>query len=533
MKIFHPVENFLPTGVWLALVVLGIILSACGSSNDNTPAPLAPTAQPTALIENPPALPTNVAVNVPAPTPAPTPTLAVPVKSQGRVDLALKDLIVTQAVEREPLVVGKLTMVRARIALGGSDSYLAQVNVEFEGKNYSATGAVTPPETAIEVAVDAPSKIAPLTVRAQVQPAGAVIDPNASDNSKTLTLAVIRPGEKITAYFLPVDWTPEQVQRYNFKTAFPEFVQEQGDFLRGTYPIASEDVLLDYTLTPHMLAANEKRLSNEQGDEDAKASYRLYGSISLAGRRLRPDATLIVGVFPPGWFAKHGEPHTLGLSLRDVKGTVTDQYLPGVPLVTSHELAHLFRLYEDYDFSISPPRLFTIIDRAGYWVQKRRVEESTKANLIPTFLSSADDPQRPRWVDSRIYEYLLAKFTIDGKGQASSPLVLAATMARAVETDNSPSDYAAGFQRFDPKDPVYCAVGVTSLRAGQMLEARWFQADQKLKTDKQTTRDGAGWYSFALQTQSRGGLVEGSYRAEIYLDGQLAKTSQFTVKSSR
>lgn len=447
----------------------------------------------------------------------------------SQTDLAIADLIVTQAVNDEPLIVGKPTLVRVVVKAPDGASTQAQVTVDFGGETYSATETITPPSTTVDINVDPPSAVAPVVVNAQVQPAGDLTDPDPSDNSKSATLAVVQPNQKIEAYFLPVDWTPEQMQRYDFPASFEKFVREQGDFLRGAYPLGVDQITLDYSVVPHMLAADEKRLTNSQGDEDIPAEHLLYASIALAGRRLAPGATLIVGIFPPGWFAQHGDPGTLGLSLRDVPGTVTDQYLPGQPLVTAHELAHQFWLYEDYDYSVKPPKPFTYIDRPGYWVQQRVPEISTGSKRIPTFLS-ASNPGVSYWVDTRIYEYLMAKFTIGTSGQTSGPLVLSATMARGIEPGNYPSNYAAGFQTFAPKQPVYCSVAAANVQAGQTLEARWFLNNSSVKTERQTTQAGSAWYAFALS--NRRGLAEGSYRVEIYLDGQLVKTSLFTVKNN-
>src|SRR5439155_17907679 len=122
---------------------------------------------------------------------------------------------------------------------------------------------------------------------------------------------------------------------------------------------------------------------------------------------------------------KHQQVGVLGLTLPDVKGTVTGLFTPGNPIIAAHELGHLFWLYEDYDVMIHPPKKFTLIDRPGYWVQKGQAEESTEAHPIATFLSGYTGTTG-FWVDTRIYEYLLGKFSAGVGGQASGPLVLAA-----------------------------------------------------------------------------------------------------------
>lgn len=451
---------------------------------------------------------------------------------QGEGDVALKDLIVTQAVEGEPLIVGKQTVVRAVVGSSASDAVPVQVNVDFGGKTYVASGEVQGDATPIDVFVDAPGEVKTMTVSAEVEPTGGFQDADRSNNSKTVTLPLVKPNQKIVAYFMPVDWTADQMARYDFQTAFPKFVEANGEYLRGAYPLGSDQLELDYTTTPHLLAADEKRLANNQGDEDIISLHLLYASVALAAHRLRPDATLVVGVFPPGWFAKHGNPNTLGLALKDVKGTVTAQFVLSDATTSAHELAHLFWLYEDYDFSVKPPKNFTWLDRSGYWVQEQKAEDVSAGKKIPTFLS-AYSPTDPSWVDTRIYEYLMAKFTIKTGGETSEPMVLAATMARQVETGgkNYPSDYAAGFQRFEPEQPVYVSVGVANLAEGQKLEARWYYQDKLVYNASKSTTAVSGWYAFSLAR--RDALKEGDYRVEVYLDGKLEKTTYFRVKSSR
>jgi hypothetical protein len=452
--------------------------------------------------------------------------------AQRQPDLVLKDFIVTQAVDGEPLIVGKATIARAVIAFDGSTSYPAKVDVQFAGKTFSRSATITAPQTIVDVPIDSPGTVTPAEFRAEVHVTGELPDADLSNNSKELTLPVVMPTQNLVAFFLPVDWTPEQMERYNFSTNFPKFVQDSTDFLRATYPLADDQVVGDFTLTPHMLTVAEKQVADSTGNEDVRIEHLLYATIAFAARRLRPDATLVIGVFPPGWFDKHGRVGVLGLTLPDVKGTVTGLFTPSNPIIAAHELGHLFWLYEDYDVLLKPPKKVTLIDRPGYWVQKGQPEENSDTHPVATFLSRYTGTTG-FWVDSRIYEYLLAKFTVDGGGQASGPMVLAATMAKRVEPDpkNYPSEYSAGFQRFEPTDIIYCSVAVINLRAGQTLEARWFVGDQNILTDKKLIENGTGWYSFGAYNAD--GLTEGDYRVEIYLDGQLAKVTRFSVKSSQ
>ncbi len=454
------------------------------------------------------------------------------IAAQGAADVSLNSVQVTQAVYDEPLILNKDTVVRALVGYTGAGAADVRVTVEFDGKTFTETKSVQGRETALDLFVGAPQNFQTQTVKVRVEAANAANDANPSNNAQTVTLPMVKPNETIIAYFLPVDWTAEQSARYNFQTTFPKFVRENQDFLKGVYPLGNDQLILDYTLVPHMLGANEKRLADNQGQSDMQTMHLLYATISLAARRLKPDATLVVGVLPPGWFAAHGKRGALGMALRDVKGTVTGQYAPTDPTTSAHELAHLFWLFEDYDYAVSPGRPFTWVDRSGYFVQLQQPQEISAVKKIPTFLSSGD-PEQSFWVDTRAYEYLMARFTINGSGAVTAPLILAATMANQIEPDgkNYPSDYAAGFQRFEPDQTVYVSVGAAGMMGGETIEARWFNDNRQAATFTQVAKPGSAWYAFALRDKN--GLDEGAYRVEIYLDGKLAKTSKFEVKASQ
>lgn len=460
-----------------------------------------------------------------------TPGVVQAPPAQGAPDVSLEQVHVTQAVYDEPLVFDKDTVVRAIIGYTGAGATNVRVTVDFDGKTYTETKPVEGQETPVDVFVGAPQNFRTQTVNVRVDAVDSAADADVSNNAQQVVLPMVKPNEKVTAFFLPVDWTEEQRARYNFLTTFPKFVDENREFLKGAYPLGNDQLVLDSTLAPHMLAPNEKRLADNRGEADGQAMHLMYATISLAARRLRPDATIVVGVLPPGWFAAHGKRGALGMALRDVKGTVTGQYAPTDPTTSAHELAHLFWLYEDYDYSVSPSRPFTWIDRSGYFVQAQEPQEISDTKKIPTFLSSGD-PEKSFWVDTRAYEYLMARFTINENGQVSEPMILAATMANQIEPDgkNYPSDYSADFQRFEPDQTTYVSVGAAGMKGGETLEARWFNGNQQLATANQVLNPGSAWYAFNIRDKS--GLDQGSYHVDIYLDGKLVKTSRFEVKSS-
>lgn len=450
--------------------------------------------------------------------------------AQLSTDLSIEDLIVTQAVYDEPLVLGKETAARVVVGSNSTQSIDADVTVAWEGQTYSATATVQAPGTTVDVLIGAPTKLETTTISATVSPTGLLADTDPSNNDKSVTLPVVETHQKITVFFLPVDWTPDQMQRYNFQAAFPQFVADTTEFMQGVYPVAKNDLVTAYTMTPHMLAPNEKTLATNTGAFDAQSAFRLYASISRAGRRLRPDAFAVIGIFPPGWLAAHGEIDALGFALTGVKGTVSAMFIFDYSKTTAHEVGHLFWLYEDYDQFVSPPRSSTYLDRSGYWVQRRQVQDVNSSDKIPTFMSGG---AIKAWVDTRIYEYLMGKFIIGTGGRVSEPLILSATMSSSVqpEGENYPAEYSAAFQRFEPKSRVYVAVSAAGMKGGETLEARWYRGDQELATDSQTLNPGEGWYDFSIA--NRNGFPEANtYRVEISLDGKLVKSPKFEIKSS-
>lgn len=454
------------------------------------------------------------------------------VQAQGNTGLTLNDVIVTQAVDGEPLILNKDTVVRAVVSTTGNSPVNVQATVQFDGKSFTQSESVQGKQQIIDVPVGAPQNFQTQNIKVRVDTANSTSDADSPTNYKTVGVPMVKPGEKLVAFFIPVDWTPDQQQRYNYPQAIPQFVKDNETYLRGAYPLGNDQIVVYSTLTPHMLAVDEKQLADNQGDEDYATEHLLYASISIAGRRIHPDATMVVGVLPPGWFAAHGDTQALGISLRDVKGTVTALYAFTNPIVTAHELAHLFWLYEDYDYATDPPRPFTFLDRSGYFVQEKLPEDISPSKKIPTFLSSYS-PDNPAWVDTRAYEYLMAKLTIGNGGQATEPMIVNATIARQVEPDgkNYPSDYSGDYQRFEPKNTVYVSVGAIGMGGGETLEARWYQGSKQIFSKQQQLNPGDGWYAFQLS--NRNGMPQSTYHVDILLNGTVVKTAKFEVKSSQ
>jgi hypothetical protein len=451
--------------------------------------------------------------------------------AEGPVDLAVKDFGLVQAVPGEPLVIGKPTVARVRVALPEDVNVDALVHVDVDGKVTERTVNLVGPMVTATLRIDAPSEVKPVTARVLVTPVGDTTDPDLSNNASAVTYQTVQTSEKVVAFFLPVDWTPDDQSKYDFNTAFKRYVQNAGDFMIGTYPLPTDQVVVDYAMTPYMPTPFEKTLADSQGKFSTRNALALYGSLSIAGRRSRPDATIVIGVLPPGWFRKHGQPRTEGFTLTGVRGIVTTQYEPNLqPIVAAHESAHLYLVGEDYDFAVKPNRPCFQILVPGYWVQRDQELLNTPSKKLCTFMSAAD-PKVAYWADSRLYEYLMAKFAMNG-GTASAPLILSASMTWIVSDQGYPDKVSGDAYRFEPTQSVYCSVAGVALKAGSTLEAKLYRGNTLVSSaDPQTTVAGNKWYPFLMAESDT--LKEGLYRVDVYLDGQLVKSNPFEVKASK
>ncbi len=449
----------------------------------------------------------------------------------GMADLTIQYFGLTQAVMDEPLVVGKPTAAIIKIASSSNSPVSAVVKVIVDGKPYEQVATITGPQTMVTLRIDAPSAVKPVSAQVSALPTGDVTDPNPADNTQTAVFQTVQTPERVVMFFLPVDWSPQDRSTYNYNSTFKQFIQDGGDFFTATYPLPPSQVVVDYTMTPHMLTTFEKAIVNSQGKESRRNELVLYAGISVAGRRYRPDASIVVGVLPPKWFDNHGEPGVLGFALPGVSGIASAQYDPELePIVAAHEIGHLYGLGEDYDFAVKPARPCNPVLTPGYWVQQEHDVTRASGKDLCTFMSAAGR-NFLHWADQRIYEYLMAKFTLN-RGKVSAPMVLAATMAWQLEADGYPSEMRANNHRFEPTQDVYCSVAGAALKAGSTLEVKLFSGNKLLRSvGKQATVAGDKWYPFQVAQGKE--LAGGNYRLDIFLDGQLAKSTDFEVKASQ
>jgi len=100
------------------------------------------------------------------------------------------------------------------------------------------------------------------------------------------------------------------------------------------------------------------------------------------------------------------------------------------------------------------------------------------------------------------------------------------TVTKSVNADKSPGETAASFGK---KDTVYVSFWVADAPAGTELKARWSDpkgtqlTEDKIVTDK----PGSGYSEFHAAKKS--GWAPGTYKVDLFLNGQPAGTVNFTV----
>jgi len=124
-------------------------------------------------------------------------------------------------------------------------------------------------------------------------------------------------------------------------------------------------------------------------------------------------------------------------------------------------------------------------------------------------------------------------------GLATVALVLAAAVActnaplevsrvqlgRTLNTDNSVGDITS---TFSPEDSVYVAVHTADAGSGT-IAVRW---EYEGRTASEQSKD-VSYHSAAsteFHFQYAGGLIEGAYAVEVFLDGALVERRTFTVR---
>lgn len=90
---------------------------------------------------------------------------------------------------------------------------------------------------------------------------------------------------------------------------------------------------------------------------------------------------------------------------------------------------------------------------------------------------------------------------------------------------------------YSPGDAFYVFADLTGLKAGSVVEAKWYvinasgvEGNSEINTSDYTYALGIHLVYFKLTTNDGGDWPSGSYKVELYLDGVLAGGQTFTVQ---
>jgi hypothetical protein len=90
---------------------------------------------------------------------------------------------------------------------------------------------------------------------------------------------------------------------------------------------------------------------------------------------------------------------------------------------------------------------------------------------------------------------------------------------------------------YAPGDAFYVFADLKGLAAGSVVQARWYAANAQgvdpnaeLNTSDYSYQPGIGYVYFQLTTNDGSDWPTGSYKVELYLDGNKVGEQQFTVQ---
>ncbi len=109
------------------------------------------------------------------------------------------------------------------------------------------------------------------------------------------------------------------------------------------------------------------------------------------------------------------------------------------------------------------------------------------------------------------------------------PSVASAVAAKAVDENNKP---VSPTSVFPPSDTIHISARVRNLIAGSEVTVKYYfegEHVEALDTTLTSESAGSGYYDFTVAPPTDGFPV-GSYKAEVYLDGTLVNTVEFSVQ---
>ena len=100
------------------------------------------------------------------------------------------------------------------------------------------------------------------------------------------------------------------------------------------------------------------------------------------------------------------------------------------------------------------------------------------------------------------------------------------TVTKSVGADKSPGEAAASFGK---KDTVYVSFWVASAPVGTELKARWSDPKGTQLTEDTIVTDKAGDGYTEFHAAKKSGWAPGTYKVDLFLNGQPAGSTTFTV----
>ncbi len=315
--------------------------------------------------------------------------------AQG-VSVEVRSVAAVQVIEDVPLVVGKATVLR--VDATASAPIQATLKVTFGPATKTLAVQLNAGPNTLFVPVDPPGAPGTLEISAQV-----LVEGSASNTVFQLAEVIALQRNWMKVIYIPVDWTGQDATRY--ATRYNQFVDSSRDFFKATYPFPEGNLTFNSSSNIHMLTPQQRAIVDGRGNLRWDRIAAMYSSIAAAGRRLMRDADLVVGVLPPGWFARNlNEPKTVGLELQAVNAVISSQVDADYATV-AHEVGHIMGRNDEYDLRLKPPRIGNLIDAGGYWVA-RSMPINPGGGTYYSFMG-AQDAGSQYWVNRDTYVAIL------------------------------------------------------------------------------------------------------------------------------
>lgn len=122
---------------------------------------------------------------------------------------------------------------------------------------------------------------------------------------------------------------------------------------------------------------------------------------------------------------------------------------------------------------------------------------------------------------------VISAFAFAGCGPSGPPTVGDVVSAKSLDGDYKPVDPTTTYK---PADKFQLSVEVKNVVEGTAVNVKYSVDGEPYEESTITAKKaGSGYYGFSL-TPNENGHQPGNYKADVYLDGALAKTVEFTVE---